>query len=154
MLQKCQSILTCVSKTLARKEHKSFWNTGHMQSKNLWEALLLILVSFTRPEPIQVSTRSCAGTVYQNYSTDWNVHFFKTFSFLDTDGAKRSSEQIKEGTECRSAAYAVSSACRATNKQVLETLTRKREEHMGGELSIYLVNCLDYSYSLHSIHER
>lgn len=92
--------------------------------------------------------------MYQNYSTDWNVHFLKTFSFLDTDGAKRSSDQIKEGTECRSAAYAVSSACCVTNEQVLKSLAGKREEHVGGELSIYLVNCLDYSYRLHSIHER
>lgn len=81
-----QNIFKCVSKTLASKECTSFQNIGryknHMQSNNLKEAWPLILLSFTISKLTQMNARSCAGKVCQNRSTDWNVHFFKTFNFL------------------------------------------------------------------------
>ena len=151
-LQKCcrnfsQGIFKCVSKTLARKECTSFQNIGqykdHMQSNNLQEAWLLILVSFTLPKPIQVSARSHAGKVYQNYSTDCNVYFLKHSVSLPQMRPKWSSQQIKEGTDLLSLLFYQQTSCEepSRHRMVWEEYVAGRAECPPCDLPCLFPNC-------------
>lgn len=152
-LQKCwrnfsQSIFKSMSKILASKEHTSFQNTGqykdHMQSIHLQEAWLLILVSSTLSKPIQVSTRSHAGRVYQNYSTDWNVHFFKTFSFLPMNGAKMILKANHRGDRMQVCSIHCLRSLLCEQQTSCEEPRRPRmirKEYMRGDLCVHLVSC-------------
>lgn len=155
-LQKCcrnfsQSTFKCASRTLASKERTSFRNIGqyedHMQSNNLQEAWPLILVSFTLSKPIQGSARSHAGKVYQNYSTDWNVHFFKMFRFLATDEAKMVLAANQRGDRLQVCGICCLLNLLCYQQTSCEEPSRYRmvwEEYMGGEPSVHLVTCLAY----------
>lgn len=128
-----------MSKILASKECASFQKVGqykdHMQLQDTW---LLNLVPFTLPTSIQESTKSHAVKVHHNYIIDPGVHFFKTFSFLATDGAKMALTANPRGDRLHSVAPAAFSACCIPKETPCKEPSRHRmiwEECVGEEPS-------------------
>lgn len=81
----------------------------------------------------------------KSYTTDPRVHFFKTFSFLATDGAKMALTANPRGDRLHSVAPAAFSACYVPKETPCKEPRRQRmiwEEFLGEEPSGLIGLCL------------